>query len=124
MRVLKFVLSGIVGLGVNLGVFRALYVLGVPYLIGSITAFLIAMLVGFVLQKYWTFEDRAPERVRTQFALYTALALDNLVMNTFIVYLLVEYASAHYLVAQTIGAGLVAFASYFVYRFYIFREAS
>ena len=70
MRVLKYLVTGAIGLSVNLGVFRALYVLGVPYLAGSVAAFLVAMFVGFVLQKYWTFNDRAPERVRTQFMLY------------------------------------------------------
>jgi putative flippase GtrA len=121
MRVGKFLLSGLVGLSVNLGVFRSLYVLGVPYLAGSAVAFSIALVVGFVLQKYWTFGERTPERARTQFVLYAMLALCNLAVNTLIVYALVEYAGAHYLIAQTVGAGLVAFVSYFVYRLYIFR---
>lgn len=124
MRVLKFVLSGIVGLGVNLGIFHTLYVFNVPYLTGSITAFLVAMCVGFILQKYWAFEEQTLERVRTQFMLYTALALGNLALNTDIVYVLIGKFGVHYLLAQAVGAGLVAFASYFVYRLYIFREAS
>lgn len=122
MRVLKFLLSGGIGLSVNLGVFHMLYVFDVPYLVGSIAAFCVAMVVGFVLQKYWTFEKRTLERVRTQFALYAALTFCNLAMNTLIVYVLVEYVGAHYLIAQTIGAGSVALVSYFVYRFYIFAD--
>ena len=120
MRVLKFFITGAVGLSVNLGIFHALYVLGVPYLIGSVIAFLIAIIVGFTLQKYWTFGDYSPKRVHTQFMQYAALALGNLALNTVIVYLLVEYALVHYLVAQTAGAGLVAFMSYLIYSRYIF----
>lgn len=122
MRVLKFLITGLTGLCVNLGVFHLLYVLGVPYLAGSVTAFLVAMFVGFVLQKYWTFEEHTLERAHMQLMLYGTLALCNLAANTLIVYLLVEYASTHYLVAQTIGAGSVAITSYFVYRFYIFTD--
>jgi putative flippase GtrA len=120
MRVLKFLITGTVGLIVNLGVFHALYVFGVPYLTGSVTAFFIALAIGFILQKYWTFEDHTSEHVHTQFAFYTVLALGNLTFNTGIVYALVDRFGAHYLVAQTIGAGSVALASYFVYRRYIF----
>lgn len=122
MRVLKFFCTGMLGLGVNLGSFRALHLLGVPYLTGSVSAFLAAMLVGFVLQKYWTFEERTPERASTQFVLYAALACTNLAVNTLLVFLLVEYAGAYYLVAQAAGAGAVALASYFVYERFIFSE--
>ena len=120
MRVLKFFFSGVIGLGVNLGVFHLLFVLGVPYLAGSVAAFLVAMIVGFILQKYWTFGERSQKRVQKQFLLYVMLTLCNLAVNTLIVYVLVEYASAHYLVAQTIGAGSVALTSYVIYRRYIF----
>lgn len=123
MRILKFLTTGTIGIAVNLGVFHMLYVLGVPYLAGSTLGFLTAMCVGFFLQKYWTFEERTPERAHTQFILYVMLALGNLAANTLIVYLLVEYAGAHYLVAQTIGAGSVALTSYLVYRSYIFTDA-
>ena len=123
MRVLKFLISGAIGLGVNLGMFHMLYMLGIPYLAGSAAAFLVAMIVGFILQKYWTFEDRAPERMHAQFALYAMLALANLAVNTLLVYLLVEHAGVHYLVAQTVGAGSVALVSYFAYRLYIFKDA-
>ncbi|MDE1919374.1 MAG: GtrA family protein [Patescibacteria group bacterium] len=120
MRVLKFLATGIIGMSVNLTLFHALYVIGVPYLAGSALAFLAALVVGFLLQKYWTFEDRARERLRAQFALYAALALTNLAVNTLLVFLLVEYAGAYYLVAQAVGAGSVALASYFVYERFIF----
>lgn len=122
MHVLKFLIAGGIGLTVNLGVFHTLVVFGVPYLAGSVTAFLVSMVVGFVLQKYWTFEEYTHERTHKQFMLYAMIALCNLGVNTLIVYLSVEYVGAHYLVAQTIGAGSVALTSYFVYRRYIFPK--
>src|SRR3989344_7253726 len=81
MRIFKFLIVGAIGLSVNLGIFHTLYVLGVQYLIGSISALLIAMVVGFVLQKYWTFEERSHERTRIQFMFYVALSLCNLGVN-------------------------------------------
>lgn len=122
MRVLKFLIAGGIGLTVNLGLLHVLVVFGVPYLTGSVTAFIVSMIVGFILQKYWTFGERSHERARKQFMLYTTLALCNLGVNTFIVYLFVEYVGAHYLIAQTIGAGSVALTSYFIYRQLIFPK--
>lgn len=122
MRVLKFFVTGLIGISVNLGVFRLCYQLGLPYLEGSIIAFLCALIVGFFLQKYWTFQDRISEDAQRQFLLYATLALCNLGINTLVVYMLIRYASVYYLVAQTMGAALVAFVSYFLYRSYIFAN--
>lgn len=124
MRVSKFLIVGGIGLTVSLGLLHMFVVFGAPYLLGSIIAFSIALIVGFTLQKYWTFGDRTAGRTELQFTQYTALALTNLALNTGIVYAFVEYGGAHYLIAQTIGAGLVALVSYLVYNLYIFAPWS
>ncbi len=123
MRILKFLATGLIGLSVNLGVFQFLFVLGVPYLAGSIGGFIFALFVGFLLQKFWTFRELSLNKVNTQFILYGTLALCNLAINTVIVYVLVEHFNTYHLIAQTVGAGLVAIISFFVYKFYIFRAA-
>jgi putative flippase GtrA len=120
MRVLKFLATGAIGISVNLLVFHLLHIFGAAYLVGSIAGFLVAVFVGFVLQKYWTFDDRSPERSRTQFVQYVILALFNLVINTGIVYVLIGRLNVYYLAAQAIGAALVAIDSYLFYRFFIF----
>lgn len=122
-RILKFLFVGAIGLLVNLGTYYLATKLHVQYLVGSTVAFLVAMCVGFILQKYWTFGDHSWERMHTQFALYAMLTLCNLAANTLVVYLLVTYANTYYLIAQTIGAGLVALVSYGIYRRYIFTGA-
>ncbi len=121
MRVLKFLITGAIGISVNLGTFHILYVLGVPYLLGSIAGFLSAVFIGFILQKYWAFRDHAPERLRAQFVAYILLALGNLALNTGIVYLLVDTFNTYYLLAQAIGAAVVAIDSFFIYRALIFK---
>jgi putative flippase GtrA len=123
MQVARFLLTGMVGLTVNLGVFHMLYIIHIPYLIGSAGAFLVSMIVGFLLQKHWTFNDQSSDLVHRQFTLYVTLALVNLAINTCVVFMLITKANTHYLFAQTIGAGLVAFTSYVVYSRYIFRDA-
>jgi|SRR3989344_1235406 len=121
MRVLKFLITGMIGISANLGVFHTLYVLGVPYLAGSIVGFLVAMFVGFVLQKYWTFKDRSLERARSQFALYSFTTLGNLALNTSIVYVLIGKLGVYHLLAQAVGAAVVAAGSFFIYQIFIFK---
>lgn len=123
-RVAKYLVTGLIGMSVNLGLYRALveYV-HVHYLTGSIIAVSCSTIVGFLLQKYWTFGERTHERVHTQFALYIGVALLNIGLNTFIVYLLAGKLGVYYLLAQAIAAAFVAFWSFFVYRSIIFASA-
>jgi len=124
-KVVRYLGTGCVGLFVNLGSYHLLVAaLGVPYLPGSMIAIALSTVVGFLLQKYWTFAERSRADAPRQFALYAGLALWNLALNTGIVFLLVEYAALHYLIAQAIGAGVVAVSSFFVYHYYIFAVQS
>ncbi|HCR52236.1 TPA: hypothetical protein DIV48_01140 [Candidatus Kaiserbacteria bacterium] len=122
MRVLKFLVAGATGVSVNLGIFHVLYVAGIPYLGGSAIAVLLSMTVGFLLQKYWTFEDRTPERMPVQFFQYAMLALGNVAFNTAVIYILIGKLGVFYLFAQAIAAAIVATYSFFVYRLFIFRS--
>lgn len=120
MRAVKFVTSGAIGVSVNLAVFHTLYVLAVPYLAGSIIALVLSMGVGFVLQKYWTFQNHSAEHVHVQFGRYALLALVNLSLNTGIVYVLIDTFGTFYLLAQAIGAATIGINSFFIYRAFIF----
>lgn len=124
MRIIKFLTTGLIGISVNLGVFHASYLYGIPYLVGSVSGILSSMSVGFVLQKYWTFEDSASKHVHTQFVFYALLAFGNLALNTGIVYVLVDKVGVYYLLAQAIGAAFVAVDSFFMYRTFIFKSFS
>lgn len=123
-RVARYLATGLIGISVNLGLYRVLVEYAhVHYLTGSIIAVSCSTVVGFVLQKYWTFGERTHERVHTQFMLYIVVALANIGLNTFIVYLLAGKLGVYYLVAQAVAAALVAFWSFFVYRSIIFASA-
>lgn len=124
MRLLKFLTTGLVGISVNLTVFHLLYIAGVPYLIGSAFGLLVAMSVTFTMQKFWTFQDHARAHAGTQFVAYLLLGLANLALNSGIVYVLVSRFQIWYLLAQSIGAIVVAADSFFIYRTYIFRSAN
>lgn len=124
-RIAKYLGTGGVGLVVNLGSLHLLVdVAGAHYLPSSIIAVSLSTVVGFLLQKYWTFAERSSERAVAQFGLYVGIAIANICVNTLLVYGLVEGLGAHHLVAQFVGAGVVAVSSFVMYQRLVFRVPS
>ncbi len=95
-------------------------VLGVWYLRASVCAFVVAFLVSFSLQKFWTFKDKEVSRVHAQLGVSLMVAFINLGINTLLMYLLVEWGGLHHLPAQVIATGIIAIETYFVYKYVIF----
>lgn len=123
MRVIRFLTTGGIGITVNLGMYHLLVAYaGVHYLPGSVAAVTCSTIVGFLLQKFWTFREHTTETAHVQFALYTLVAIVNIALNTLIVYLLVDFLSVHYLLAQAAAGGIVALWSFFIYREIIFKR--
>jgi putative flippase GtrA len=122
-RVLKYLASGGMGIVVNLGTLHLLAdVVGLYYLLSSFLAVSFSTVVGFLLQKFWTFEARGSGGTAGQFGLYVAVAVMNIALNTLIVYVLVDHLGFHHLLAQFIGAGLVAVSSFIIYKKVIFSD--
>lgn len=122
MRIIKYLASGCIGIVVNLGsLFILADLFGFYYLSSSILAVSFSTVVGFLLQKYWTFEAGSSQGTRRQFVLYVAVAILNILLNTLIVYLLVDFSGFHHLPAQFAGAAIVAVSSYVIYKKIIFN---
>lgn len=100
-------------------------IIGLHYLWSSVLAFILSFFVSFILQKFWTFQDDSVEKVHTQAAVYLATAIASLLLNTALMYFFVEWLSLWYMAAQFIASGLLAFATFFISRDFIFsRHAS
>jgi putative flippase GtrA len=113
----RYIISGGTAAVVNLG---TLYVLtrffSVWYLAASVVAFVLSLIVSFTLQRTWTFRVYGNRAIMQHSSLYLLAALFNLALNTFILFLLVQYGHAGYIFAQFIAGVIVAFESYFLYR--------
>lgn len=118
----RFFVSGITSTLVVLGLLYALTEwAGWWYVTSAICAFAIAIVVSFLLQKFWTFGDHGLGKVKQQFSIYIGLNLINLLLNTTGLYLVVEYMHVWYVLAEVIVAGIVAVWSYVIMRFAIFK---
>ncbi len=122
-KVTKYIISGGSAAVVDL---VALHIfvryVGMWYLMAAVLAFLIAFSISFTLQKFWTFQDHSTEKVKSQASLYFFVSVINLIINTLMMYVFVDYFDIHYIVAQIIASGLLAFSSYFIYSIFIFSN--
>ncbi|MES2059982.1 MAG: GtrA family protein [Patescibacteria group bacterium] len=122
-KIFKFVISGGSATIANLSI---LYMLTrfahIWYISSSIIAFLSAFMISFVLQKFWTFEDRSRDTIHKQAFMFFLTVLIGLCVNTALLYILVEYAGVHYIFAQIVSGIIVAVMNYFAYQKFIFHK--
>lgn len=122
-RLSRYLMSGTAAAASNLAVLFMLVRYGrMYYLSASILAFIASVVVSFLLQKFWTFQDMFTHDVRAQFVRYGVVVLMNLSINTMLMYLLVEKMGLWYLMAQILTTGVVAIAGYIAYRRFVFPE--
>lgn len=124
-KVLRFLISGGISTAVDLALLLLFAeVFGLWYLLAAVLAFILAFFVSFGLQKFWTFQDHSREGVSMQASVYLLIALGNLALNTFLVYMFVEHLGFYYLLAQIVASMLIACESYFVYQKFVFRPVT
>ena len=124
-RLLRYLLAGGTAAAVD---FWFLYfftdVLRVHYLSSSIFAFLIAFVVSFTLQKFWTFQDTSIADMQQQITFYFIVATINLGVNTVLMYVFVDWFRLWYVLAQVIASGIIACESFFISRMLFTRKTA
>jgi dolichol-phosphate mannosyltransferase len=114
-QVLRFLSAG--GLGVLL-YYLILYILtsvaGVWYMVSAVIASIVNYSVNFVLQKFWTFENKSTKNIHQQVGKYLGLTLTLFLVNLLALYALVEYAHLQYLVAQVVVTIILTIISFLV----------
>ncbi|MFZ2500428.1 MAG: GtrA family protein [Minisyncoccia bacterium] len=122
-RLFKYLVSGGSAAVVNLG---TLYVLTefahFHYLLSATLSFAAAFFVSFLLQKFWTFKNTQKEMMHWQMVGFLGVSLINLLLNTLLIYVFVEYFHVWYFAAAIVSGGLLAVSSFFVYKHIIFVE--
>jgi putative flippase GtrA len=131
----RYGISGVTG-GViqTIGLYLWVSVLGfmAGYLWGVVIAYLVALVVTFALQKYWTFRDHSHKVLARQMAMYTVVSLGNLAINALIVFLGkqaftaagIDFFHGWYLLVQVFAVGVAALAAFLANYRFTFRASS
>lgn len=122
-QILKYLISGGTAAAVNIG---SLYIFTDFfkwwYLFSTVVSFILAFFVSFLLQKFWTFQDKETDGVHKQLSMYFVVGLINLALNTALMYFCVDILHVWYILSQFIVTGLIAILSFFVYKHFIFAK--
>ncbi|MCK5061841.1 glycosyltransferase [Candidatus Parcubacteria bacterium] len=121
--IVKFGIAGVIATATH---FALLFILtdifGLWYLLSTSLAFLVAFMVSFFSQKFWTFGDKRKQGMYKQMGGYFLVVSSGMAVNAVGMYALVDYANLYYLIAQVIMSGLVAIYNFLMYRFVIFKR--
>ena len=131
-RLFRYVFSGAVATGVTLLLLYALSYTSIWYPVAASLSYAGGFLLSFTLQKFWTFQNMDRSKTGMQFVTYVCVGTTNIFLNGIIVYVLVEIALrafesnmselGYVLSAQVIASALIALISYFIYRYFVFKD--
>jgi putative flippase GtrA len=92
-----------------------------PYWLAINSAFVIAILVNFSLQRFWAFSHQELHLVHKHFARFIFVAMGNFMMNSLIMFLLSVTFGIWYLWAQVLTTGMLAVVNFTLYRRFVFN---
>lgn len=122
-RVLRYFICGITSASANIG-FLYIFadIIGIWYLYSSILAFLLALIISFILQKFVVFKDVQTNKIHHQFSRFFIAAIFGVVTNTIIVFVCVDMFGIWYIFSQIIAGFFVMIQNFILYKFFIFNK--
>lgn len=91
------------------------------YFYSAAIAYFFGMITNYSLNKYFNFKDENP-RIAKQFGKFFIVATGGLVLNQIIIFGLVEYVKAWYLLAKCVATLLVAAYSFYYHKKFTFKK--
>jgi len=120
---LRYLVAGLTGASTNIGLLYIFTdIFKIWYLYSSLLSFVVAVVLSFILQKFWTFNDGDVEKVHHQFTRFLGVALLAIVVNTISMYILVDIFKMWYIFAQIITGAVIAVFNFLMYKFFIFNK--
>ncbi|HEU0085984.1 MAG TPA: GtrA family protein [Candidatus Paceibacterota bacterium] len=121
----RYLIAGSLATGTNLGVlYLCVNYLGMWYLTSAIISFCFGVVVSYLLQKFWTFQNYSKEGMHKQFTLFFFFALTMLGVNTLLMYFFVDILTIWYMLSQALAAIIIAFINYTFFNKVVFRKTA
>lgn len=118
----RYFLCGITAAGFNiLLLYLFTDIFGVWYLYSSIIAFILALILSFVLQKFVVFKDGNTNGMHKQFSMFTVVAILGVVTNTALVFVFTDILGFWYILSQLFAGFFVMIQNFLLYKYFIFN---
>jgi len=119
----KFALVGIIGTIIHLIILYLLTeFLGIYYIVSSLLGYLLALTIGFILNKTWTFKESFKTNVINKYIKFFTVCTVSLFVNLLFLYLLTEFLNIYYLISQVLAAGISLLLNFSGSKIWTFKK--
>lgn len=94
------------------------------YLLSSLFAYAVALIVNFTLQRYWVFVRTDRPAIHNEFIRYGMLVAINAALNTCSMFVLTEYFGVWYVASFLIVTIVLSILNYMVAHRYVFTSGT
>ena len=122
-QIARYVFAGGIAVLSNLTIlFVCVHYFKLWYLYGAIFAFSFAVIVSYLLQKFFVFKNYSRQDMHKQFLAFFVFNLAMLSVNTLLIYTFVGIIGFYYLLAQALASAICGFVNYIFFNKVIFKK--
>lgn len=105
--------------------FGSLYILtdfvGLYYLTSAALAFILGLIVNYILSISWVFNKRALENPSYEFGVFSIIGIVGLGLNEIFIWFFTAELSFYYLLSKILAAILILFWNFFARKYTLFK---
>lgn len=105
--------------------FSTLYIFtdffGVYYLISAMIAFLLGLIINYILSTKWVFNRRIIKKKWFEFGIFLTIGIIGLCFNEFFIWFFTEQFYSHYLLSKVLATLFVYLWNFFARKFILFH---
>lgn len=97
-------------------------IFSIDYLVSAAIAFLLGLIVNYLLSTIWVFNDSRLNNKMAEFAVFTSIGLVGLFLNEVVIYLFCEIIGLHYMISKLCSTAIVFFWNFFARKIILFTK--
>jgi putative flippase GtrA len=122
-QIIRYIIAGCVATGSNLAIlFVLVHYFKLWYLTGAIISFCCAVVISYLLQKFFVFKNYERSGMHKQFLHFLIYNIVMLGFNTLLMYFFVDIIKVWYLLAQALSAIIIACMNYIYFNKIVFKK--
>jgi putative flippase GtrA len=122
-QIIRYIFAGSTATATNLIIlFICVHYLNLWYLTSAIISFCFAVIVSYLLQKFFVFRNYSKENIHKQFLNFFIFNFIMLGVNTLLMYIFVDIINLWYLLAQILSSAICACVNYIYFNKIIFKK--
>lgn len=125
IQLLRYTIVGGFAFIVDIG---TLYILteyfNVYYLLSACIAFILGLIINYILSVKWVFKHRAMNNRKLEFLLFTLIGIFGLMLNEFFLWIFTDILLIYYLLSKIITVAIVYLWNFFARKILLFNRQS